>query len=63
MPPRAGDGDVVTVGVPAPVHAGPPVVSEPVNLGKGWVGFDYEAAFGKPAKIMDDGAIQAPGEL
>ncbi len=52
--------DVVTVGVPAPVHAGR-VVSEPVNLGDGWVGFDYEAAFGKPTKVMNDAAMQALG--
>src|SRR5206468_1807601 len=37
----------VTVGIPSPVRAGK-VISEPVNLGDGWVGFDYEAAFGKP---------------
>jgi polyphosphate glucokinase len=37
----------VSVGVPSPVHGGR-VVAEPVNLGDGWVGFDYEAAFGKP---------------
>jgi len=52
--------DVVTVGIPAPVHAGR-VVSEPVNLGKGWVGFDYEAAFGTPTKVMNDEAMQALG--
>jgi polyphosphate glucokinase len=52
--------DVVTVGVPAPVHAGR-VISEPVNLGKGWVGFDFEAAFGAPTKVMNDAAMQALG--
>ena len=52
--------DVVAVGVPAPVHAGR-VVSEPVNLGKGWVGFDFEAAFGVPTKVMNDAAMQALG--
>jgi len=52
--------DVVTVGIPAPVHAGR-VVSEPVNLGKGWVGFDFEAAFGVPTKVMNDAAMQALG--
>jgi polyphosphate glucokinase len=52
--------DVVTVGVPAPVHGGR-VVSEPVNLGKGWVGFDFEAAFGVPTKVMNDAAMQALG--
>jgi polyphosphate glucokinase len=52
--------DVVALGVPAPVHAGR-VVSEPVNLGKGWVGFDFGAAFGVPTKIMNDAAMQALG--
>jgi polyphosphate glucokinase len=52
--------DVVTVGIPAPVHAGR-VVSEPVNLGTGWVGFDFDAAFGVPTKVMNDAAMQALG--
>jgi polyphosphate glucokinase len=52
--------DVVTVGVPAPVHGGR-VVSDPFNLGKGWVGFDFEGAFGAPTKVMNDAAMQALG--
>jgi polyphosphate glucokinase len=52
--------DVVSVGIPAPVR-GNKVVSEPVNLGKGWVGFDYEAAFGEPTKVVNDAAMQAVG--
>ena len=38
--------EVVSVGVRAPGLDGP-VLREPVNLGKGWVGFDFEAAFGR----------------
>ncbi len=58
----AGDWayDTVSVGVPAPVRGGR-VVSEPVNLGPGWVGFDFEAAFGKPTRILNDAAMQALG--
>ena len=59
----AADGwkwDVVAVGIPAPVHGGK-VVSEPFNLGKGWVGFDFAKAFGVPAKVMNDAAMQALG--
>src|SRR4029453_15643481 len=41
--------EVVSVGVPAPVRSGQ-LVHDPVNLSKGWVGFDFEAAFGKPTK-------------
>jgi polyphosphate glucokinase len=50
----------VSIGVPAPVHAGR-VVREPFNLGKGWVGFDFQAAFGKPTKLVNDAAMQALG--
>jgi polyphosphate glucokinase len=52
--------DVVSVGIPAPVHGGR-VVLEPVNLGKGWVGYDFEQAFGKPTKVLNDAAMQAVG--
>ena len=52
--------EVVSVGVPSPVLAGR-VVAEPVNLGRGWVGFDFEAAFGKPTKVVNDAAMQALG--
>jgi polyphosphate glucokinase len=52
--------DVLSIGVPAPVKDGR-VVSEPVNIGHGWVGFDFEAAFGKPTKVVNDAAMQAVG--
>jgi polyphosphate glucokinase len=52
--------DVVSVGIPAPVRGGQ-VVRDPVNLGRGWVGFDFEAAFGKPTKVVNDAAMQALG--
>jgi polyphosphate glucokinase len=52
--------DVVSVGVPAPVHAGR-IAAEPVNLGKGWVGFDFQGAFGHPTKLINDAAMQALG--
>jgi predicted NBD/HSP70 family sugar kinase len=50
----------VTVGIPSPVRGGK-VVAEPVNLGDGWVGFDYEAAFGKPTQVVNDAVMQAVG--
>jgi predicted NBD/HSP70 family sugar kinase len=50
----------VSVGVPAPVVQGK-VVREPVNLGKGWAGFDFEKEFGKPTKVINDAAMQALG--
>lgn len=52
--------DRVSVGIPSPVHGGR-VVAEPANLGKGWVDFDYESAFGKPTKVVNDAAMQALG--
>src|ERR1700760_578227 len=54
------DWDVVSVGIPTPVRNGK-VVAEPVNLGEGWVGFDYEKAFGKPTKLVNDAVMQAVG--
>ena len=51
---------VVAVGIPAPVVGGR-VAHEPVNLGKGWAGFDYEAAFGRPTRVVNDAAMQALG--
>jgi len=52
--------EYVSVGIPAPVHASR-VVSEPMNLGGGWVGFDFEEAFGKPTRVVNDAAMQALG--
>jgi polyphosphate glucokinase len=52
--------DCVSVGVPSPVHGGR-VAAEPVNLGEGWLGFDYVTAFGKPTKVVNDAAMQALG--
>ena len=54
------DFDAVSMGYPGPVEKGKPVM-EPKNLGKGWVGFDYKKAFGKPVKITNDAAMQALG--
>jgi polyphosphate glucokinase len=53
--------DAVTIGVPAPVIHGK-LVHEPHNLGGGWVGFDFPAAFGKPTKLVNDAAMQALGD-
>jgi polyphosphate glucokinase len=52
--------EVVSVGIPTPVHGGR-VAVEPINLGEGWTGFDYAAAFGKPTKVVNDAAMQALG--
>jgi polyphosphate glucokinase len=52
--------DAVSIGYPGPVLQGRPV-AEPRNLGPGWVGFDYQAAFGRPVKLVNDAAMQALG--
>jgi polyphosphate glucokinase len=52
--------DAVSIGYPGLVFRGR-IVTEPHNLGKGWVGFDFEKAFGKPVKVINDAAMQAIG--
>lgn len=52
--------DVIAMGYPAPVVRNRPVL-DPFNMGKGWVGFPYERAFGCPIKIVNDAAMQALG--
>ena len=52
--------DAVAIGYPGPVLHNRPV-AEPHNLAPGWVGFDWQAAFGCPAKIVNDAAMQAMG--
>jgi polyphosphate glucokinase len=52
--------DVISMGFPGVVLHGRPI-TEPHNLGKGWVGFDYAKAFGKPLRIVNDAAMQAIG--
>src|SRR5882724_5468606 len=52
--------DAVSIGYPGPVLRNRPV-AEPHNLGRGWVGFNFEAAFGHPVKLINDAAMQALG--
>ena len=54
------DHDAVSIGYPGPVLHGKPL-AEPHNLGPGWVGFDFAAAFGKPVRVVNDAAMQALG--
>src|SRR4051812_45419055 len=50
----------VSIGIPGPVGPNGPL-SEPGNLGSGWVGFDFAAAFECPVRIANDAAMQALG--
>lgn len=52
--------DVVAIGYPGLVLKGR-IAAEPHNLAPGWVGFDFERAFGRPVKVMNDAAMQALG--
>jgi polyphosphate glucokinase len=52
--------DAVSIGFPGPVLRNRPI-AEPRNLGRGWVGFNFEAAFGRPVKLINDAAMQALG--
>lgn len=58
----AGDWkyDVVSIGYPGPVLRNRPL-AEPHNLGTGWLGFDFETAFDRHVKIVNDAAMQALG--
>jgi polyphosphate glucokinase len=55
-----GSYDVVSIGYPGPVMNGRPA-REPHNIGAGWMRFDYERAFGKPVRVVNDAAMQALG--
>jgi polyphosphate glucokinase len=50
----------VSMGYPGSVVHGKPVL-EPKHLSPGWVGFDFERAFGRPVKIVNDALMQAVG--
>ncbi|KQU92269.1 ROK family protein [Mesorhizobium sp. Root102] len=52
--------DVVSMGYPGPVNHNRPL-TDPANLGKGWAGFDFAGAFGKPVKVVNDALMQAIG--
>jgi len=52
--------DAVSIGYPGRVRDNR-VVAEPVNLGPGWVHFDFAKAFGRPVKVINDAAMQALG--
>jgi polyphosphate glucokinase len=48
--------DAVSIGFPGPLLRGRPVV-EPHNLGGGWVGFNFNSAFGCHVKLVNDAAM------
>jgi polyphosphate glucokinase len=52
--------DRITIGYPGPIVNGR-IMKEPVNLGPGWLEFDFNMAFGKPVRLINDAAMQALG--
>src|SRR5271156_3525699 len=52
--------DVVSIGYPG-VVVKDRILTEPHNLARGWVGFNFKAAFHCPVKIINDAAMQALG--
>jgi polyphosphate glucokinase len=52
--------EAVSIGYPGIVLHGK-VMAEPHNLGRGWVGFDFRKAFGRPTIVLNDAAMQAVG--
>ena len=52
--------DAVSIGFPSPMRDGR-ILSDPKHLGKGWAGFDFEKALGKPVRVINDAAMQALG--
>lgn len=52
--------DAVSIGFPAPVRDGR-IVHDPKHLGKNWAEFDFAKALGKPARVINDAALQALG--
>ena len=52
--------DAVSVGYPGVVRNGR-ITAEPVNLGRGWVGFSFRRAFRRPVKVVNDAVMQGIG--
>ena len=52
------DYEVISLGFPGLVREGR-IARNPLNLGGGWMDFDFEKAFKKPVRIINDAAMQA----
>jgi predicted NBD/HSP70 family sugar kinase len=50
--------EAVSLGYPSLIIDGRPA-REPLNLGGGWLNFDYEKAFKRPVRFINDAAMQA----
>jgi polyphosphate glucokinase len=52
--------ELVSIGYPGLVRFNRPI-AEPRNLARGWIGFNFETAFERPVRIINDAAMQALG--
>lgn len=52
--------DAVSIGFPSAMRDGA-ILKEPKNLGRGWLGFEFKNSLGKPARVVNDAALQALG--
>jgi polyphosphate glucokinase len=50
--------EAISLGYPSLVKDGRPA-REPLNLGGGWLTYDYEKAFDRPVRFINDAAMQA----
>ena len=57
---KSWDYEAISLGYPGPVKDNRPF-REPINIAGGWTTFDFQKAFGKPVKIINDAAMQALG--
>ena len=52
--------DRISIGIPAPI-VNNQLARDPVNLGPGWTGFDFDARLRVKVKLLNDAAMQAVG--
>jgi polyphosphate glucokinase len=50
----------IALGFPGVVRDGR-IAEEPVNLGRGWIRYDFARGFGRPVRIVNDAVMQALG--
>jgi polyphosphate glucokinase len=57
---KGWDFDAIALGYPGPIINNHPL-REPHNLGGGWMHLDFQKAFGRPVRLINDAAMQALG--
>ena len=59
---KGWDYEAISLGYPGPVKDNRPF-REPINVAGGWTTFDFQKAFGKPVRVINDAAMQALGSF